>query len=87
MDGMEMVSQFIVDEALILIPALWVVGFFLKQSAKVADWIIPWILIVLGIAGSLGLMGFTVQAVIQGILVCGASVLGHQVIKQTSNKQ
>jgi hypothetical protein len=84
---MEMASQFILQEALVLIPVLCIIGFFLKQSAKVADWIIPWILIGLGIAGSIGLMGFSVEAVIQGVLVSGAAVLGHQVIKQTKTKE
>lgn len=84
---MELASQFIFEDSLVLIPVLWIIGYFLKQSNKVADWVIPWILIGLGIAGSIGLMGLGVQAIIQGVLVSGASVLGHQVIKQTTNKE
>jgi hypothetical protein len=84
---MELASSFILEDALVLIPVLWIIGYFLKQSNKVADWVIPWILIGLGIAGSIGLMGFSVQAIIQGVLVSGASVLGHQVIKQTTSKK
>lgn len=80
------IQQFIVEQALILIPALWVLGYFLKQSPKVADWVIVWILVALGIVGGISIVGFNANGVIQGILVAGASVLGHQLIKQTKNK-
>lgn len=75
------ILKYVTEQALILIPALYVIGMILKNSS-VNDKYIPIILLVLGIAGSIALMGITVQAVIQGILVCGATVFTNQLIKQ-----
>ena len=55
---------------------------FLKALEFIKDKYIPCILLVIGIAFSIALIGFNVNAVIQGILVSGATVLGNQLIKQ-----
>ncbi|RNA70309.1 phage holin family protein [Alteribacter keqinensis] len=75
--------QFIVDEALILIPVLMIIGKIIKQTPRVPDWLIPYLLLGLGIVFTTYLIGFSMQAVIQGVLVTGAAVFGHQLIKQT----
>jgi len=74
--------DFIVEKALVLVPVLWVIGYYLKKTPRVYDWVIPWVLTAVGIAGAIGLMGVTVDAILQGVLVSGAAVLGHQLIKQ-----
>lgn len=84
---MEQLLQFIIEEALIVIPALWIVGTFLKQTPNVSDWTIPWCLLALGIAASVALMGLEPHAIIQGVLVTGAAVLGHQLKIQTERKK
>lgn len=77
--------DYIIGDALILIPALWIVGALIKHAfEKVPNWTIPFVLLVLGIVGAIGLMGLSVGSVIQGILVTGAAVLGNQLIKQGS---
>jgi Phage holin family Hol44, in holin superfamily V len=81
-----LIQSYIVEQALILIPALWVLGYFLKQSPKVADWVIVWILAFAGVVGSLAIVGFDAQGVIQGVLVAGAAVLGNQMIRQVQKK-
>ena len=80
------VMEYIIEEALIIVPALWVLGAFLKKS-KLKDKFIVWVLLVIGIGLSFGLLGISVDSVIQGILVSGAAVLGHQLIKQTMKKE
>lgn len=75
--------QYIVDEALIVIPALWVIGAFLKKTPSFADWAIVWVLLFVGVIFTVGLLGFSFDSMIQGILVAGAAVLGHQLLKQT----
>ena len=55
---------------------------FLKALEFIKDKYIPCILLVIGIVFSIALIGFNVNAVIQGILVSGATVLGNQLIKQ-----
>lgn len=80
------IASYIVNEGLILIPALYIIGMMIKSTPKVQDWLIPYILGALGIAGAVGLMGVSVNSVIQGILVAGAAVYTNQIIKQTSDK-
>lgn len=78
--------DFILEEALIVIPVLWILGAFLKRTPNIADWVIVWVLLVVGIIATVALLGFTAQAVLQGVLIAGAAVLGHQLIKQTNER-
>ena len=75
-----------VDNALILIPALIVVGAIIKQVEAIPNKWIPLILLPLGIAGALALGGLSADSVIQGILVTGAAVYGNQLVKQLGKK-
>jgi len=82
--------NYIVDKMLILIPVLYVIGMILKNTPKVLDWLIPWILLVLGVVFAVlislnGEIPIT-DAIIQGILVAGATVFTNQLIIQTKNK-
>ncbi len=79
-------SQFLVEQALILVPVLYVIGMVMKRAPMVPDWTIPFTLVVLGILGAIGLMGLCIQAVLQGILAAGAAVLTDQAIKQGSRR-
>lgn len=76
--------QYIVDEALIVIPALWVIGAILKRTPNVPDWTIAYVLLFLGVVSAVSLLGFSPQSVVQGVLVTGAAVLGHQLVKQAT---
>ena len=76
-------AEYIIGDALILVPALWIVGALIKHAfVKVPNWTIPFVLLVLGIGGAMGLMGPSVESVIQGVLVTGAAVLGNQLVEQ-----
>ncbi|MCM0648619.1 phage holin family protein [Clostridium swellfunianum] len=77
------IMQFINEKTLILIPVIFILGTILKGNSKVPDWTIPWILLIASIGLSIGVLGVTIQAIIQGILVVGAAVLGNQLFKQT----
>ena len=77
-------TNFIMENALVLIPTLYVIGAILKKTEYVADKYIPVILLPLGIVGAVALMGLSAESVIQGILVAGATVLTNQVVKQSS---
>ena len=68
---------YIMDNALILIPALIVIGAIIKQVEAIPNKWIPLILLPLGIAGALALGGLSADSVIQGILVTGAAVYGN----------
>lgn len=78
---MDMIS--LVPETLLgTIVALWLIGYFLKQTEKIKDCYIPFILMVFSIAASLVIEGLTVQSAIQGIICVGIAVLGNNFVKQ-----
>jgi len=76
--------NYVIEQALVLIPALYVLGMIIKHTQFVKDKYIPVILLAVGIAGAIALLGVTVEAVIQGILVTGVAVFTNQLIKQAS---
>ena len=78
---MDIVS-YIVENSLILVPCLLVLGSILKGTEKVKDKYIPVILFPLGIVGSVAIGGFNIDSIIQGILVTGASVYCNQLFVQ-----
>lgn len=78
---------YIMDNALILIPALIVIGAIIKQVEAIPNKWIPLILLPMGVAGALALGGLSADSVIQGILVTGAAVYGNQLVKQLGKKE
>lgn len=82
----EVAKTFIMEELLILIPVLYFIGFLLKRTKNVQNWMIPWIVMGLGIVFSLLLVAPTPEAIIQGILIAGATVLTHELYSQTVNR-
>lgn len=80
-------TKFITENALILVPALYVLGIVLKGTEKFQDKFIPVILLPIGVIASIALNGFTVQAVIQGVLVVGAAVYTNQLVKQINKSE
>lgn len=79
---MDLLQEYILDEALILIPVLFILGQIIKETPRFYDWIIPYILLIVGIVASFFLVGFDIHGFIQGILVSGAAVFGNELIKQ-----
>lgn len=82
----ELLNEYIVEQALIVIPALLVLGQMIKATPRVKDWTIPYILLLFGVSFTVALMGFSVDAIIQGVLVSGAAVFSNQLYKQAKNK-
>lgn len=79
--------SYITENALILIPVLNIIGMMLKGIEKIEDKYIPLILLPIGVGLSMGIMGsISAASVIQGILVTGASVYAHQIVKQFNKK-
>ena len=63
--------SFIAENVLIVVPVLWLIGYFLKSTPKIKDWIIPWVLVAVGIILAVGIMGMCVEAVLQGVQLPG----------------
>ena len=81
------ILKFISEETIVLIPLLFVLGLLLKNTPRVPDWTIPWALLVVGVALAALMVGDVLQGVIQGVLVAGATVLTHQLVKQTFERK
>ena len=84
---MEILNEYLVQEALIVIPALMVLGKIIKETPNFKDWLIPYILLGIGVVLTVLLLGFNVDAVIQGILVAGASVFGYELYTQARDRE
>ena len=80
------ILSYIIDKCLILIPVLYIIGMAIKGVPNIKDWIIPYIIMVFGVAFAVFLNGFNVESVIQGVLVAGATVYANQLIKQTGKR-
>lgn len=79
--------EYVIEEALILIPVLLILGKIIKNTPNVKDWYIPYILLVIGVALSFAFWGLNADSLVQGILVTGGSVFVHQLIKQPKEKE
>lgn len=84
-------TSYLIDKMLVLVPVLYIIGMMIKSTPKVKDWLIPWIILGLGLIGAVGI-GITagipiVDAIIQGILVAGVTVFTNQLIMQTKEKE
>lgn len=83
---LEFIKELLIEEAIIVVPVLWVLGKIVKETPRVKDWTIPYILLVIGIVLTIGILGVNVDAIIQGILVSGLAVFGHQLFIQTKER-
>lgn len=79
------IFEYIVDNCYILIPALNIIGKIVKETKKIPNEWIPFILLVFGVTGCLFINGMHAQSVVQGVFVTGAAVYGNQVLKQAAN--
>ena len=72
---------------LVVVAACWALGYILKQTPRVPDWTIVYIVTAAAVVAVMALQGLSTESVIQGIL-CGAfAVYGHQVVKQTRERE
>ena len=84
----EMIFNYIVEDGLILIPVLYVIGYIIKNTNILSNRWIPLVLLVIGIIFSIFLLNDPiVDRVIQGILIAGVTVFIDQVKKQNFEKE
>ena len=84
----EILLNYIVEDGLILIPVLYVIGYIIKDTNILSNRWIPLVLLVIGIIFSIFLLNDPiVDRVIQGILIAGVTVFINQVKKQNFEKE
>lgn len=74
--------QFIPEQLLILVAAIYVLGICLKNVEIIKDRYIPVILIILSIVLSVSMQGFSATSIVQGMLCWGAAIGINQTGKQ-----
>ncbi|CAM3616000.1 MULTISPECIES: phage holin family protein [Paenibacillus] len=78
------IAQMIDPRLSLVVVACWVIGYVLKQTPKVPNWSIIYVVIVVSILFTAGLIGWSVENIIQGIIAGAFAVFGHQAVKQTA---
>ncbi len=78
------IINFIIEEGLIMIPVLYIIGEIIKFTGVLNNKWIPLTLLVFSLLLTpLLLGGFTPDNIVQAVLVTGVTVLGDQLIKQS----
>lgn len=77
------IMNYIRPDAFILVPALYVLGLFLRQTPHIPVWSHVWIKLAFAVIACLLYYGFIIQAVVQGILVTGAAVISREILQNT----
>ncbi|MEK3947325.1 phage holin family protein [Paenibacillus sp. FSL H7-0703] len=73
----------LIDPKLLIVVAVcWVIGIGIKQTPKVPDWSIVYIVTAVAVLLTVWMQGWVPQAVIQGVLAGAFAVYGNQVVKQ-----
>lgn len=85
---MEELIKYLVDDALVMILVLRIIGNQIKNTDVIADNLIPPVLTLVSIGFTpLLLGGYTPGNIVQAILVAGGSVLLDQTIKQSRKSE
>lgn len=84
--SLEMIQTFIRPDAIILIPTLYLLGIFLRQTPHVPLWLHAWIKMFFAVIACILYYGFEIASVVQGILCAGVAVLLRDLIENTTNR-
>jgi len=79
-------TNMIDPKLLIVVAACWVLGYILKQTPRMPDWSIVFIVTGIAVVFTVLIQGVTPESILQGILCGAVAVYGHQVIKQAKER-
>ena len=79
------ITEYIRPDAFILIPVLYIIGMFLRQTPRIPFWSHSWIKVIFAVIACLLHYGYQIESVIQGILATGAAVLSRDLLSITVN--
>lgn len=82
------IFDLISEHVYVVVLALWVIGYIIKNTEWIKDKYIPVILLVISIGFTpLMLGGYTPQSIVQGVLVAGGAVIGNEIMKQSRKEE
>ena len=76
------IKQYVEPEMLILVPALLFLGWMMKSTPNVPNWLIPYLNTAIAIAGGILLAESVTDGIIQGLLVSAMSTLTYNLYQQ-----
>ena len=77
--------NYVVQEGLVMIPVLFIIGEIIKGTELLANKWIPLVVLVISIGFTPLLLGaYAADNIVQAVLVAGVTVFGNELIKQTS---
>ncbi|MEG0026106.1 MAG: phage holin family protein [Bacilli bacterium] len=81
-------TNYIIENRLILIPVLYIIGTIIKNTQIIKNKYIPFILLIIAIILSIFMGDISIiNSIIQGILVAGTTVFSNQLIKQLRKEE
>lgn len=81
--GLDLTGVQLHESLVLVVPALLIIGFALKQTPKIPDWLIVWLLPVLGMVAGIFGIGATLEGVVNGLIAGGLALAANQVYKQS----
>lgn len=79
------ILKYVVQEGLVMIPVLYIIGEIMKGTELLSNKWIPSALLVISIGFTPLLLGaYTADNIVQAVLVAGVTVFGNELIKQSS---
>lgn len=76
------INSFISSNVYIVSFVLFIIGLIMKNTPKVPNWSIPYVLCILGIIFCNIILGLSLNSSLQGVLTAGIAVYVHQLGKQ-----
>lgn len=79
------ILNYVVEEGLIMIPVLYIIGEIITGTEFLANKWIPLVLLVISVGFTPLLLGtYDAANIVQAVLVAGATVYSHELLKQTN---
>ena len=79
------ILNYVVQEGLVMIPVLYIIGEIVKGTELLSNKWIPLSLLIVSVGFTPLLLGaYTADSIVQAVLVAGVTVFGNELIKQSS---
>ena len=81
------ILNYVVQEGLVMIPVLFIIGEIVKGTELLSNKWIPLVVLVISVAFTPLVLGtYTADNIVQAVLVAGVTVFGNELIKQSSRE-
>lgn len=81
------ILNYVVQEGLVMIPVLFIIGEIIKGTELLGNKWIPLVVLIISVGFTPPLLGaYTADNVVQAVLVAGVTVFGNELVKQSSRE-